>query len=618
MLSNLKIRSRLVAGFGIVVLFLVLIGLLSLRNLSAQAHLLENFYDHPFTVTNAVRETQEQVIRMHRSMKDLIIYANDPREVEMALANLEKDQAAAYQSLALARERFLGDKAKMDQIKEAMDEWKPVRARAIAMVRAGKVRQAALYHRTYARNAVLKIDNLTDEVLKFATDKAQSYEREALDNERNTFAVTALLIVLAGGLAVLTAFLITSSIIRPLDRALQAADRLAVGDVSVEIDSDARDEIGMLLRAMGKMVHSLRHMGETANRIALGDLELEVVPNSERDVFGVAMRDMVCSLKSLAATADRIAAGDLSVEVTLASPKDQLGLSFRTMTKNLRELNLEIREVVNVLASSAGEIMTTVSELASSSAQTATSVSETNATVQEVRQTTDLASQKSRQVYESSHKAVTVARAGRESVDSAIDGMRGIDERMGFIAERIVNLSEQSQAIGEIIATVNDLAEQSNLLAVNAAIEAAKAGEHGKGFGVVAQEVKNLATQSKQATAQVRGILGLIQKATTAAVLATEQGSKAVGAGVKQSGEAGESIRQLAVSIEEAANATLQIVTSTQEQAIGMDQIAIAIQSINQASGQNVEGSRQIETAAKNLYELNQKLKQLVSRYQVS
>jgi methyl-accepting chemotaxis protein len=203
-------------------------------------------------------------------------------------------------------------------------------------------------------------------------------------------------------------------------------------------------------------------------------------------------------------------------------------------------------------------------------------------------------------------------------VEEAIGGMHGIQERMGFIADRIVNLSEQSLAIADIIATVNDLAEQSNVLAVNAAIEAAKAGEHGKGFAVVAQEVKNLATQSKQALAQVKSILGYIQKATTDAVLATEQGSKAVESGVRQSGEAGEAIQLLATSIEDSANSTLQIVTSTQEQAIGMDQIAIAIQSINQASSQNVEGTRQIEAAARNLYELNQKLQQLVSRYQVA
>ncbi len=123
-------------------------------------------------------------------------------------------------------------------------------------------------------------------------------------------------------------------------------------------------------------------------------------------------------------------------------------------------------------------------------------------------------------------------------------GMNRIREQMEGIAESIVRLSEQSQAIGEIIATVNDLAEQSNLLAVNAAIEAAQAGEQGKGFAVVAQEVRSLAEQSKQATAQVRGILSDIQKATSAAVHGDRTGHQGGGAGCQAVGtEAGESIR---------------------------------------------------------------------------
>src|SRR5438128_3440680 len=110
-------------------------------------------------------------------------------------------------------------------------------------------------------------------------------------------------------------------------------------------------------------------------------------------------------------------------------------------------------------------------------------------------------------------------------------------EQMNSIAQIMVRLSEQNQAIGQIIATVDDLAQQSNLLAVNASIEAAKAGEEGKGFSVVAQEVKSLAEQSRQATTQVRAILSDIQKATSAAVMATEQGGKVVEAGVAQSGQ---------------------------------------------------------------------------------
>ena len=347
-----------------------------------------------------------------------------------------------------------------------------------------------------------------------------------------------------------------------------------------------------------------------------------IIPAVNREdevgILSQTFRRMVDNISVMAGMTKQIAAGDLSVRVTPQSEKDVMGNALSSMVDGLQDITRGMVNGINLLASAAGEIMSTVSEFASSSSETASAINETNATVQEVRQTTDLTSLKAKHVYETAQKSVNVAKAGMKSVDEAIGGMQGIHERMGFIAERIVNLSEQSQAIGDIIATVNDLAEQSNLLAVNAAIEAAKAGEQGRGFAVVAQEVKNLATQSKQATAQVRGILGVIQKATTAAVLATEQGSKAVEAGMKQSSEAGEAIRLLSASIEESSNSTLQIVTSTQEQAIGMDQIATAIQSINQASNQNVEGSRQIETATRNIYDLNQKLQQLVSRYKVT
>jgi methyl-accepting chemotaxis protein len=617
MLRDLKIRTRLLAGFGIVVMFLVIVGVFALANLAEQRKLLTEFHAHPFTVTNAVREAQENILRMHRGMKDAVLYGGNRQELEATLKSVNESEKTVYEQLALARERFLGDKGKIDRIKSLVDAWRPIREKTIALVRQNKMAEAVAWHKSFANESVRSIDDTIDEILKFSHDKAETFVREAVQNQRQAYALTMFLVIVAIAAAIAIALLITGSIVRPLATAVAAADRLATGDVSAEVGGGSKDETGQLLCSMGQMIQSLRAMGETADRISKGDLDVEVVPNSERDVFGAAMKNMVESLKRMAATADRIAAGDLTVEVVPASEKDRLGNSFAVMVKNHRELSSEIRQVVNVLATSASEIMTTVAEFASSSAETASAVSETNATVQEVRQTTDLSSQKAKYVYETAEKSVSVTRTGKKSVDDAIACMQGIQGRMEFIADSIVRLSEQSQAIGEIIATVGDLAEQSNLLAVNAAIEAAKAGEQGKGFAVVAQEVKNLATQSKQATTQIRTILGEIQKATTSAVLATEQGSKAVEAGVKQSGEAGEAIRTLAASIDESSNATLQIVTSTQEQAIGMDQIATAIQSINQASGQNLDGSRQIETATRNIYDLNQKLQQLVSRYRV-
>ncbi|MGH8056116.1 MAG: methyl-accepting chemotaxis protein [Candidatus Entotheonellia bacterium] len=325
-------------------------------------------------------------------------------------------------------------------------------------------------------------------------------------------------------------------------------------------------------------------------------------------------------IREIAEAARQVAARDLTVKVTAQRRGDEIGVlveAFEQMLENLREVMRQLGESAQVLTSSASEIVAKATEVASGTAEAATSVNEATATVEEVKQTTQVSSQRAKYVSESAQKAVQVSQAGKKAVDETIEGMSRIRHQVESIAESIVRLSEQSQAIAGIIATVSDFADQSNLLAVNASIEAAKAGEQGRGFAVVAQEVKSLAEQSKQATAQVRAILNDIHKATSAAVMATEQGSKAVEAGVKQSTEAGESIRALAESIAEAAQATAQITASSQQQLVGMDQVALAMENIKQASTQNVASTKQTETAAQNLHELGQKLKQLVERYKV-
>jgi methyl-accepting chemotaxis protein len=192
--------------------------------------------------------------------------------------------------------------------------------------------------------------------------------------------------------------------------------------------------------------------------------------------------------------------------------------------------------------------------------------------------------------------------------------MSAIEQQMRSIGESIEQVGQQSHAIAKIVASVNELAEQSNLLAVNAAVEAARAGEHGRGFAIVAQEVRSLADQSKQATSQVRVILNDIQKAVLAAVRATEQGHKAVNAGIKQSTEAGNALGTLAASVEETAQAAVQIAASSQQQVAGVEQVALAMENIKQASAKNAEGTRNTERAATNLRELSQTLKQLVGR----
>jgi methyl-accepting chemotaxis protein len=210
-----------------------------------------------------------------------------------------------------------------------------------------------------------------------------------------------------------------------------------------------------------------------------------------------------------------------------------------------------------------------------------------------------------------------VSDEGTAAVAAIAEAMEEIRARVDAIAQEILTLSERTQQIGAITATVNDLADQSNLLALNASIEAARAGEHGKGFAVVAEQVRRLSEQSKGATAQVEAILTDVRDATAGAVAASEQGTKVVDNGLSLTGRAGQGIQSLADTIREASGAAEQIAASAHQQSVGMDQIAEAMTNIDDGTAQFLEGAQQSQRVAGDLNELSGKLAALTDRYRV-
>jgi methyl-accepting chemotaxis protein len=267
---------------------------------------------------------------------------------------------------------------------------------------------------------------------------------------------------------------------------------------------------------------------------------------------------------------------------------------------------------VNRSSSSTAEMLAVVSQVAAGAVQTATAISEAATTVDEVRQTSLLSSQKATAVADTAQEAEAVAGEGVQVVTDAIENLKAISAQMAEAAECVVRLSEQTEAVSEIISASNDIAEQSNLLSVNASIEAAKATEAGKGFAVVADEIKNLAQQSKQAVMQVRTILLDIQKATSAAVMAAERSCKMVEDHAANAIHSHKTIQTLGDGVVAASQAAAQIVASSQQQLVGMDQISEAMASIDQASSQNAAGARQMEAEVRHLNELAISLRAMI------
>ncbi|MCG6882115.1 MAG: methyl-accepting chemotaxis protein [Deltaproteobacteria bacterium] len=390
-----------------------------------------------------------------------------------------------------------------------------------------------------------------------------------------TMGITILLILLSVGLSLVVGIKISRSITGPLGKLLEAAEAVAGGDLDRSVETPSQDEVGTLAKAFNQMTHRLREM------FAAGEEQRTEI--------------------------EKRAAGEAEQRKNVQQQRD-----------NLEKVFVQITEVAKNLSVATTEILASTSEQAATASEQAAAVSQTSSTVDQARQTTSQSADRAQEVARMAQDSSKEAEQGSRAVESTLEGVNSIKEQVQNIAENILSLSEQTQQIGEIIETVNDIADQSNLLALNAAIEAARAGEAGKGFAVVAGEVGSLAVQSRGATAQVREILGEIQKAANTAVMVTEEGTKRADLGVIQAQKAGNAIQAINRNIQNVNQTMQQIAASSREQLAGMDQINNAMESIGQATAQTEEGTRQVEEAAQNLNVLAEQLKRVVDQYKSS
>jgi methyl-accepting chemotaxis protein len=309
--------------------------------------------------------------------------------------------------------------------------------------------------------------------------------------------------------------------------------------------------------------------------------------------------------------------GDLTQQSSLQGGDElgRLAASLNRMVTGLKEVAVQTRAATDNLNSATVEILATVKQQAVSTGEQAAACQETNATMQQVSQSCLQIAERAKEIAITAEATSAASNSGAETVQNTNRTMDSIREQAEAVAENIVALSEKTQMVGEIIATVNDIAEQSHLLALNAAIEAAAAGEHGRSFSVVAGEIKNLADQSKEATVQVKTILGDIQKGINSSVMLTEEAVKRVDVGKQQADLAASTIREMTVSIQQSVQAFQQIVAGTNQQMIGFEHVVEAVKDIAKASDQNASGTRQMEVAAANITVMGQQLRKTTDRY---
>ncbi|NNB86785.1 methyl-accepting chemotaxis protein [Corallococcus exiguus] len=335
----------------------------------------------------------------------------------------------------------------------------------------------------------------------------------------------------------------------------------------------------------------------------------------------VLARGITRPLRALGEVVRRVVKeGDLTQEMEVKAGRDEVGeltQAFAQMMKNLRETATSLQEGTHVLSETVAELNLASEVQERNVARQAAALQETQVTAQEIKQTSLLAAEKAETVLGVASRAEEVGRAGEVAIRDSLGGFQGLHEQSGEMAMRIVQLNERTQQIGGITQTVKDLADQSNMLALNAAIEAVRSGEHGKGFSVVAREIRNLADQSIQATEKVRDILGDLGHAIISTAKMTEQSHSSVAEGLEQVRTSGEHLKELATIVQDNAAAARQIAGAVNQQNAGIAQIFSAVTDLSSMMTETQTSLKSTTGAAKRLQEVASQMEGVARAYRI-
>jgi methyl-accepting chemotaxis protein len=414
-------------------------------------------------------------------------------------------------------------------------------------------------------------------------------------------------------------------------------DSLALNDQRIAAIDETVIEASMSARksflASRELLSKIIEMNEMLAKES-GNAATAVARNAKLMLIGAMLAAVLLSLglgffiarmismpvKLLSAEAEKIAHGDLSVEIYHRSQDEigQLADSFREMVSNLRELIGKVSLGSETVASAATElsaaslqIATGAEELAAQAGTVATASEEMAATSMEIAHNCGMAADESRSANDTAITGATV-------VDGTITAMMQIARRVKESADTVEGLGVKSDQIGAIIGTIEDIADQTNLLALNAAIEAARAGEHGRGFAVVADEVRALAERTSRATREIGEMIKEIQNETREAVAAMEVSVRDVETGSGEAAKSGEALMEIQKRISAVTMQVSQMATAAEQQTSTTAEITSNIQQISQVVQETARGAQESASSAGQLAHLAEELQQLVGKFRLA
>jgi twitching motility protein PilJ len=403
--------------------------------------------------------------------------------------------------------------------------------------------------------------------------------------------------VLAFAVGVVVWWMLSAKVTAPLKQLADYSEKVAAGDYKSRIAADSPDDFGYI-------ADNLNRASERASRAVFNQEAQENLQRSVTDFLTIV---------------SQIARGDLTLRGKVTN--DALGNvvdSVNYMLDNFAKVLERVRKAAIDVSTSANDILVSSEEMANGATQQDQEITNTSSAVEELTVSMKQVSNNAEASAEAARRALDAAEQGNRAVRDTLEGMQRIRASVQATAKKIKSLGDRSLEISEIINVINDITEQTNLLALNAAIEAARAGEAGRGFAVVADEVRKLAEHSRTATKDIAALIKAIQAETNEAVVVMEEGTREVEVGARLADQAGKALEAISSVVRQSAELVQEISLASKQQVRGTEGVANAMQIISNITRQTSQGARQTARTVENMVRLSEQLNEALSQFRVN